>query len=532
MQKAIRNLCDWITKEIVFDKTVVVGANAASTASYVLVGKILTFLMTGVALVVVTRLLGPSQYGIYTLAVAFAGIFGTAGYLGIGTALTKFISEAMQRKDRKEINKIVSNSLLIVIVSGAVLTAIAFLISGLISSYIFHSSSFSYVIEIVSFYIITSMLFGAIYETMIGFGQSKDIAIITGVEALLQAGISIGLAFDGFGALAPIFGLIIGSFIGFAFGIFLVFRRNRISLCMPSFGYISKTVNFSFPVAMSNMASNLLGTFGIVFLGFFVVPSIIGNLGVATRASTLLSMIFDSITFALLPAFSAALVNSKLKGEVGRLYGYVVYMAIALVSPLLFYMAVFSREFAALVFGAGYSYAPAYISIMSMGLLIGAAGIYASTLLISANKVRLVFKYNAAVSVLVLLLFLFLVPRFGVWAYVGIAFILSPIISDILFVREISAMFSVKLRYGKFARILLADVLVSAVALLAHIFFGGILMLAAAALVFVLLYPPLVTLLGGADAGDIETIKKLSKNIPFIGRLMAAVLNYAAMGVR
>ena len=515
-----------------FDGTVAAGSKAANTASYVLIGKVLTFLMTGIALVIVTRLLGPDQYGIYTLSVAFAGIFGTAGYLGIGTALTKFISEALQNKDRIEINKVISNSLLIVAVSGVVLTAIAFMISGLVSSYMFHSTSLSYVIEIVSFYIITSMLFGSVYETMIGFGQSKDIAIITGIEAFLQAGISIGLAFDGFGALAPILGLIVGSFIGFIFGILLVFRRNRISLCMPSLKYIKRIVNFSFPVAMSNMASGLLGTFGIAFLGFFVVPSIIGNLGVATRTSTLLSMVFDSITFALLPAFSAALVDPKLKKEVGRLYGYIVYMAIALVSPLLFYMAIFSREFAALVFGASYSYAPAYISVMSIGLLIGIAGIYASTLLISANKVRLVFKYNFIVSVLVLLLFLFLVPKFGVWAYVGIAFILSPIISDVLFVREISGMFSIKLRYGKFARILLADVLVSAVALLTHAFISGALMLIASAFVFVLLYPLLITLLGGADIGDVETIRKLSKNVPVVGGLMTIMLDYAAVGIR
>ena len=497
-----------------------------------MIGKMVSFLMTGIALVIVTRLLGPSQYGIYTLAVAFAGIFGTAGYLGIGTALTKFISEALQRKDRKEINKVLSNSLFIVFVSGIILTITAFAISNIVSIYMFHNAALSYVIEVVSFYIITSMLFGSIYETMIGFGQSKDVAIITGVQASLQAGISIGLAFGGLGALAPIFGLIIGSFIGFVLGMYLIFKRNKISLCIPSFRCIARIVNFSFPVAMSNMASNLLGTFGVVFLGFFVVPSIIGNLGVATRASILLSMVFDSITFALLPAFSAALVDSRLKKEIGRLYGYVVYIAIALVSPLLFYIAIFSREFATLFFGTSYTYAPAYISVMSIGLLIGMAGIYASTLLISANKVKLVFKYNAIVSLLVLLLFLILVPQFGVWAYVGIAFVLSPIISDILFVREISGMFSIKLRYGKFARILLADIFVSAAALITEIFFGGALMLIVSALVFVLLYPLLVTLLGGADAGDVETIKKLSKNVPLAGGVIGRVLDYAAVGIR
>ncbi len=515
-----------------FDNKVVAGSKAAKTASYVLIGKLLTFLMTGVALVIVTRLLGPSQYGIYTLSVAFAGIFGTAGYLGIGTALTKFISEALQKKDRQEINHIVSNSLFIVAVSGIVLTVVAFSLSGLVSSYMFHSSSLSYVVKLVSFYIITSMLFGSIYEAMVGFEQGKDIALITGLEAFLQAGISIGLAFAGFGALAPILGLIVGSFSGFTLGLLLVFRRNKISLCRPSRRHMVKIVNFSFPVAMSNMSSNLLGTFGLAFLGFFVVPSVVGNIGVATRTSTLLSMIFDSITFALLPAFSAALANPKLKGEIGRLYGYVVYIAIALVSPLLFYMVFFSKEFTSLLFGLGYSYAPIYISIMSVGLLIGMAGIYASTLLVSANKVKLVFKYNALVSGLVLLLFFLIVPRFGAWAYVWIAFVLSPIIADALFIREVSGMFSVKLRYGKFARIVVADLLVSIAALGVSAFFGGIALLVVSAVIYLLAYPPLVTLLGGADVGDIETIKKLSRGVPFIGKMIGIMLDYAAVGIR
>ena len=38
------------------------GSKAANTASYVLIGRILTFVMTDIALVIVARLLGPSQY--------------------------------------------------------------------------------------------------------------------------------------------------------------------------------------------------------------------------------------------------------------------------------------------------------------------------------------------------------------------------------------------------------------------------------------------------------------------------------------
>jgi len=71
-----------------------------------LIGRILTFVMTGIALVIVARLLGPSQYGVYTLAVAFASIFGSIGYFGIGTAVNKFVSESKQRKGPVEIDNV------------------------------------------------------------------------------------------------------------------------------------------------------------------------------------------------------------------------------------------------------------------------------------------------------------------------------------------------------------------------------------------------------------------------------------------
>lgn len=508
-----------------------VGSKAANTASYVMIGKILTFVMTGIALILIIHILGPSQFGVYTLAVAFASIFGSIGYFGIGTALNKFISESKQRKDSLEINNVVSNALLILLILGSVLTIICFALSGFVSSYIFHSDSMSYVIQLVSFYIITSMLFGSVYDAFLGFGQGKHVAIVASIEAVLQAGVSIGLAIMGFGALAPIFGLIIGYFSGFIVGMFLIFRYNGIRLCMPSGRYVKKILNFSFPVAMYSISGNLLGSFGLVFLGYFVVPSIIGNIGTATRTSSLISIIFDSISFALLPAFSAALADKKLNKEIGRFYGYVVYLAVALVSPVLFYMALFSAPFSNIIFGSSYIYAPLYISIMSMGLLVGIAGSYASTLLISANKVKLVFKYNAAIDILILFLFLLLVPEFGAIAYVFVAFVISPIIADLLFIREISGMFDIRLRIGKLARLIIANVVVSAIAVMLYFVLNGILLLIAAAVVYLALYPLLAAMLKGADRADIDTINELSKSVPVVGWALRAFMYYAAVVV-
>ncbi len=146
-----------------------VGSRTANIASYVLLGRLLTFAMTGIALIVVTRLLGPTQYGIYTLAVAFAGIFGSIGYFGVGSTLNKFISEYKQLKKNDEISLVVSNSLFLVVSIGIVLTGLSFIFSSQISQYVFHTTSLSYIIQVISFWIITAMLFGAFYDALLGF---------------------------------------------------------------------------------------------------------------------------------------------------------------------------------------------------------------------------------------------------------------------------------------------------------------------------------------------------------------------------
>ena len=184
------------------DSNLIAGTKATSVASYVLMGKVLTYAMTGIAVIVVAGQLGPAQYGIYTLAIAFGGIFGSIGYFGIGTALNKFVSEYKQKNRKEEIGAVISSSLLILVATGLILGSLCLVFSDLISQYVFHTGSLSYVIRLVALYIVTAMLFGAFYDTLLGFGSGKHVAVVACVEAVVQATVSIVLAIGGFGVLA------------------------------------------------------------------------------------------------------------------------------------------------------------------------------------------------------------------------------------------------------------------------------------------------------------------------------------------
>ncbi len=507
------------------------GSRAANIAGYVLIGKMITYLMIGISFIVVARIIMPTQYGIYTIAVAFAGIFGYIGYFGIGTALNKFISEYRQKREMEEVNEVISNALVLLFISGVVIGILTVLFSGIASQYVFHTGSMANIIDLVGVYVIALIFFGAFYDTLLGFGDGRHIAAIVGMEALFQSVISIILAVYGFGATAPMWGLIFGFAAGLFTGFHMIRRHHGFRFVRPSFKFAKKILTFSTPVALSNIGSNLAASLALIFLGYFGVV-VVGNIGVTSRTASLVGVIFDSISFALLPTFSAALADKKLKKNIGNLYGYAVYLGVALVGPVLFYMAIFSTSFSYLIFGSSYTYAPLYIAIMSIGLLIGVPGSYASTLLISGNKVVTSFKYTTLANFLVLLLIFVLVPGFGGLAYALLTFLLLPLLIDIFLVGRTVRLFRIKLKFGKLFRLMIADVIVSAITLPLYLAFSGILLLVSAAVVFLVLYPLVSALVGGVDRGDINTVKELSKSIPLVGGIMGMLTSYAGLVIR
>ncbi|MCL4365511.1 MAG: oligosaccharide flippase family protein [Candidatus Marsarchaeota archaeon] len=511
------------------DNSIDVGSKAVNMASYVLFAKVLTFAMIGVAFILVTRILGPAQYGVYTLAVAFAGIFGSIGYMGVGLALNKFVAQYKEAGRKEDVNRIVSSALALVVVSGLIVVSAFMLVSGQISQYVFHTVGMGYVIDAISLWIIGAMLFGTFYDVLVGLGNGKGIAIIATMEAFFQASISIILAFEGFGALAPIYGLVSGYFIGFFVGMFFVFRYNGLSPRLPSFRYIKTILSFSAPLALSSIIGGVAGNIGLIFLGYFVLPGTIGNIGIATRASSMLSMVFDSIGIAILPTFAAALADRRTAKDIGRIYGYTVYMAMVLVAPALLYMAVFSTPFTYTLFGSSYSYAPLYISLMSIGILVGLAGGYASTLLISSGKVKSILAYNIALNAVALLMFFVFIPKFGGPGYAVISFLIMPLAADFIFIGKLRKLYRIRLRFGKFIRLGAVNLLLLLLFVPLGSVIGGIPLLISAAIGFIVTYPILAVLSGGADKADLETIRTLSNSVPFVGGLLRVFVNYAAL---
>ncbi|EQD35791.1 polysaccharide biosynthesis protein, partial [mine drainage metagenome] len=155
--------------------------------------------------------LGPSVYGVYTLAIAVAGFFGSVGNFGIGTALNKFIAEYRRKKDDENINLHIANGLFILLIAGIALSIITVAFSTYIAVFVFHNASDSFIVDIAAISILTTMLYGGTSSALVGYGNGRRVSTAIISVSIVQGTVGIGLALTGFGALSPLIGLILGS---------------------------------------------------------------------------------------------------------------------------------------------------------------------------------------------------------------------------------------------------------------------------------------------------------------------------------
>jgi len=495
-----------------------------------MLGQLASTLFAGIAFIIIARILGPNTYGIYTLALAVSGFFGAVGDFGIGTAFNKFISEYIARGKPLEIGHLIADGFAAVIIVGLVLALLTMLLSSFIAASVMHSASYSYIVDAVSLIVLFSLIYTPAYSALIGFGKGSYVAIVMIVQTLVQAVIGITLALYGFGALAPILGIISGFVLGIIMSAYFIYIKQNVRICMPSLARIKKLFNFSLPLAASNVLGAVANNFSLMFLGVYATAAVLGYIGVATRTISILGIITSSISLSILPMFSSTLATS-IKRHIGRFYNYSLYVAFLLIVPVILFIAILSKPFTITVFGSSYGSAALFVAIIGIGTLIGLIGSYTSMLLVSASKVKKVLKYNAIiVAIEFALMPLFIIELKGI-GFILLFYMVAPIISLALYVPAAYSMLHIKLRWRRFLYILIAGLISAALILplIALLGYDYIMLLVLALVEQLIAYPAIISVTGAANRKDLTNIMELTSSIPLLGRIMGILARYAML---
>ncbi len=435
----------------------------------------------------------------------------------------------MQAARKKILNKVVSNGYFSVLVSGLIFALIAFSLSGFIAVHVLGSASQTHIIQVVSFCILGAMLFSLSYNMMVGFGKGAYVALVIVLQSTVQSIISIILVVLGFGAIAPILGLLTGYLATIVTVFVLLKIKFRIELRRPSFSYIKKLLAFSSPISVYNGLRNVVFNVAPIVLGVFATTVIVGNFGVAVKTSTIISSITDALGLAVLPMFAYTVSKKSIVKSIGKFYNYATYMTFVLVTPALFYLAMLSRQFSFTVFGSKYLLAPSYISIISVGTLLWVLATYVNMLLVSTNRVKEILKYSIIIACIELTLIFTVVPVFGALGLSAILFLVTPTLITLFMSRAASKLLNINLDLRKLLRVVIAG-LISAAFLLPLLYIiptHYVATLIIGAIEQMILYPIILTLTGAANKEELKILKDITGKIPVMNKLIRTFADYA-----
>ncbi len=509
------------------------GKRSTRVLSSLFVGRFIATIIAGITFIVVARLLGPSDYGIYTLAVGIYSFIGAVGHFGIGTYFNKHISEQIYKKEPQKINEILSSGYSIILPIATLLMLIGILSSGFISSYFKSQGLPQATVILASIVLFFSMIYGSLYPALVSFGHGKSVAYILILVQLAYLFASLVLILSGFGYNGALAGLMISYIVGTLFCFYFLGKAMHpfggLKFVKPSSKSLKQVMHFSLPIAANNFVNNATLNFGTILLGIYATSVILGSYGAATRGLNMLQTFYDTVGVILLPTFSAMIVINK---RIGAAFNKAIKYALIIILPIMVYIVVLSKPLMFFLITNKYSLAPEYLSLMSIGIALGLPALYSSAFIVSKSKVLTVLKYRVISSIIQLAALIYLVPHMRAIGAIISLFVIGSIINNFLFLGGIKKLFGINVELANLARVFLANILLGLVMLPVILIKQNIVDLLFGFILGFLVYPILLALSGVANTEFLNDIKRFTRDIPFVEKVANFIVSYLDYFVR
>lgn len=499
------------------------------------IGRMASLLIGIASIVVIARLLGPSQLGVYTLAFAFYSLLWSASNFGFGVYLTKHLAEHADSRDSRKLSVALNVGYLSVTCIGIVLALVGVGASGYAAA-LFHGSVANpgiFVLAAVAIFF--SMLYGTSDYALIGLGKNAAVIVMEiGENAILLAA-SVLFILMGFGASGAIAGLLVSYIAAGVAGTWFVFRvasrEMGFRFGLPTKKELGDAFKFSLPVAASNAVGYggaLLG-FAPLLLGVFVSTTVLGNFQIASKASSAISVFCMTAANAILPTLSIALARER-KGGRGRgveeVYNKTLLYSMIITVPMIVWLGVFAGPLIYLFFSPSFGAAPLYLSLMALGTILGLLGIYATTLFWAVGKTSRLFYYTAIAMVVQAIALLILTPLWGAVGNIFAVFFVGSIATDLLLIRGARTDLGIRTRYGRLVRVFASNAALAAILALGLLAQNPLVELVYGLAAAAAIYPPLLAVTGAVDRKDIALLAELAKKLPALNPVAGPAIGY------
>lgn len=366
-----------------------------------------------VTAVLLARLLGAEQYGLYSLALSASGIAVGLAVFGLDSALVRYVAILAGRQDEKGVWGALQIGIgvatLLSVLTGTLLFALAYPIA----ERFFHGPQMAPLLQLVGVIVPMLVLSELLAGAHRGFRRMDYPAVAQSVaQPIIRLLLIVVLAFSGFNAALAIltYGLadLAASFI------LLYFLNKEFRLRRPWRDGRRDTremLSFSLPVWLSGLMYTFHGNLQTLLLGSLSTIAGAGVFSVASQVTTIGSQFSSSLNISAKPVM-AELHDRGDFGQMERIYQTSNKWAVMVQLPIFLGMVLFPAQILA-VFGESFSDGATALVIMAWASLLLVGTGMGGIIIDMAGYMKLKMINSVFRLVLFLGLDLLLIPRWG-----------------------------------------------------------------------------------------------------------------------
>ncbi len=392
--------------------------------------QVFTALCGFLLLPLVTKALGPYEFGIWSQISTTVSLLTPLAVLGLSMSLVRFLSG---EQNPAQLRDGFYSILLFVGSTGLILSLAVFLASGFIASVFLQDPSATPFIRAGAFLIACSALdqLPLLYFRIVQ--QTWTFALLTVYRTFGQLLMIVVFLSMGFGLCGVIGATLIASCSLFAFALYRVY--SQIGFSIPSFSNIGEHVRFGLPLTPNALIRWITDSSDRYVIGFFLGVQAVGIYSAGYVLGSILYMLVTPIQFILYPTLSRH-YNEQNLDEVRKHISYSLKYYLMLAIPAVFGLSLLADPLMRLLTTAEFVSGSIVVPFIALSSLL--AGLFQIIINIThlVKKTQLNLMIHIIAASLNCTLNIFLIPVLGI-SGAAIATLVSYV-SMVLVVTEIS----------------------------------------------------------------------------------------------
>lgn len=491
-------------------------SHIAKGTAVIYIGNIIGMIFGFIGLVLFARFFTAEEYGIFSLGVTLLNITTAISMLGLDQGLPRQIAYYIAQNKKMETLTIIKLSIIFVLITGIALSSLIFILSDVISSYIFQIPKFSLPIKIFCIGIPFTILINIFISIYRGFKKVKEKVIFLDITRSLLFPlflfpiILIKVPFT-WGISAYVLSLIVTSLF------FIVYYIKKTPLAIKNvkknleFNVGKKLLIFSLPLLLVMIMYQVMAWTDILMLGFYKDAETVGYYNAASPLGKFVSSALGAMLFSYTPIVSEYYAKNKYD-ELKKSYKILTKWVCSATFPLALILFFFPSMILNILFGKEYIFAALTLQILVAGYFINNLFGPNGATLTAIGKTKFLMYATGLTALINIILNIILIPLYSING-AAIATVISVISVNFLRTIKLHSLNGVYSPDMKILKPIVLSIFISIIYfyIINYISFNTVLIIPISLILLIIIYIIAMLLTNSFEPEDIDLLIRIEK---------------------